>query len=382
MKEKIQRTQEVLKKHDVNGWLVFSHHSYDIHTKYFLEHWFASPTAIFIPQDGKPIVLTSVMEAMMVNKELFDVYAYKKGDELIERLKNILTGMPVESKVALNIVDEEEVFDLLSMDILAHGTANAIMKLNTNLNYVSAHEIIFDVRSVKTKSEIENHKIAAELAEELMREEIEPKIKPGMTERELSALIEYECKKRGGVAFDAIVASGPHSAIPHYSGDDTKLKENQVLLIDYGVTYNFSNSDITHTYWIGPREPPEEVERVYEAVNAAKEAAFKAIKAGVLSSDVDEAVRQTFREYGYDPEKYFLHSTGHPLGIETHDIGVGIRKAPENKPSKPLIENSIVTVEPGLYFEGKFGIRLEDDVVVTKDGIIRLSHTPDKLITL
>ncbi|MHA1685478.1 MAG: M24 family metallopeptidase [Candidatus Heimdallarchaeaceae archaeon] len=382
MSEKIARSQEVLKKHDTDGWLIFSHHSYDIHTKYFLEHWFASPTAVFIPKEGKAIVITSIMESMMVDENAFDVRPYKKGAELFDYLREILNKQPEKSKVALNIVSPSELLDFFAMDILAHGTAEALKQLNPKLEYTSAREIIFDVRSVKTQKEIENHKKAAELAEELMKEEIEPIIKPGITEKELAARINYECNKRGGVAFDAIVASGPHSAIPHHSGNDTKLKENQVLLIDYGVAYNLSNSDITHTYWIGPKDPPEEVERAYQAVDSAKRAAFKAIKAGVISSEVHEIVKQTFKDFGYDPEKYFLHSTGHPLGIETHDIGIGIRQGTEEAPGKPLIENSVITVEPGLYFQGKFGIRLEDDVVVTKSGIMRLTNTPSELLVL
>ncbi|MCG3224852.1 MAG: M24 family metallopeptidase, partial [Candidatus Heimdallarchaeota archaeon] len=138
------------------------------------------------------------------------------------------------------------------------------------------------------------------------------------------------------------------------------------------------NSDITHTYWIG-KKPPDNILRAYEAVDKAKEAAFNKIKAGVLSSDVEDVVRAKFEEYGYDHEKLFIHSTGHSLGLETHDIGIGIAKSTPDRPSKQLLENSIITVEPGLYFQGEFGIRLEDDVVVRKDGITRLSFTPSEM---
>jgi Xaa-Pro aminopeptidase len=378
MKEKIERIQNVLRKQKIDGWGVFCHHSYDIHLKYLLENWFSAPTLVLITKEGKPKVIASRMEAMMINSDIYDVIEYKKGSELQELLEKQFNSIPKGSKIALNFVEGHEVFKKMNYDILTSGSFKALTSLNKELEYVSAEEIIFDIRAVKTNKEIENHQEAARLAEELMEEVIEPSIKPGMREKELNALIEYECNKRGGVAFEAIVASGSNAAIPHHKAGEKKIEENNVLLIDYGVSYNLANSDITHTYWIG-KKPPDNILRAYEAVDKAKEAAFNKIKAGVLSSDVEDVVRAKFEEYGYDHEKLFIHSTGHSLGLETHDIGIGIAKSTPDRPSKQLLENSIITVEPGLYFQGEFGIRLEDDVVVRKDGITRLSFTPSEM---
>ncbi len=378
MSEKIKRIQNVLKNHGIDGWIVFCHHSYDIHQRYLLEKWFSSPTLTLVPQNGNPTVITSQMEAMMVDDDIFEVVPYKKGVEFKDNIKTLLNNFSEESKIALNFVEEEQVFTNFSYDILTSGTLKALTKFNPQLNYVSARELIFDIRAVKTKKEIENHRIAAQLAEELMEEIVEPKIKLGVTEKEIAALIEYEANKRGGIAFEAIVASGAHAAIPHHKAGQKKIKAEQVLLIDYGVAYEGSNSDITHTYWIGSK-PSEKALHVYEAVDQAKEAAYLKIKAGVISEEVEQAVRDKFVEYGYDPEKYYIHSTGHPLGIETHDIGIGIRKGTPDSPSKALLENSVITVEPGLYFANEFGVRLEDDCVVTKEGSIRLSNTPKEM---
>ena len=378
MKEKIDRIQDVLKKHEIDSWMVFCHHSYDVHQTYLLEKWFSSPTLVNITQSGTPVVVTSRMEAMMVNEDIYEVVEYKKGSELKEILNEQFSKIPNGSRVALNYVEEEDALSNMNFDILSSGSFKALTSLNNDIEYVSAKDLIYDVRAVKTKREIENHKEAARLAEELMEEVVEPAIKPGMKEKEINALIEYECNKRGGVAFEAIVAAGSNAAIPHHKAGEKRIEENAVLLIDYGVTHNLANSDITHTYWIGSK-PPEDVLRAYEAVNAAKDAAFNKIKAGLISSIVEDAVRNTFEEYGYDHEKYFIHSTGHPLGIETHDIGVGIFKATPERPGKELLENSVITVEPGLYFPNEFGIRLEDDIVVRKDGITRLSFTPSEM---
>ncbi|MHA1304060.1 MAG: M24 family metallopeptidase [Candidatus Heimdallarchaeaceae archaeon] len=381
MKEKIERIQRILKQHEIDGWLVFSHHSYDIHSKYLLEKNITSATMILVQQTGSPIVISSRMEAMMIDDNVYEIKPYSKSSELLEIMKDTLTALPSDAKIAMNFVEKEEALQNLTYDIIASGSLSYIKEMNPKIKFVSAKNLIFDIRSVKTQAEIENHKIAAKLAEELMEESVEPQIKAGMTEKELKALIEYECNKRGGIAFEAIVASGEHSAIPHHHAVDKKIQNDQVLLIDYGVAYNWSNSDITHTYYIGSK-PPEKVLRVYEAIHESKEAAYKLIKAGTLSSEVEEAVRQTMKEFGFDPEKHYIHSTGHPLGIETHDIGTGIYMSTEKRPPKPLLENSVITVEPGLYFEGEFGVRLEDDCVVTKDGYMRLSQTPKELITL
>ncbi|MCE7743049.1 MAG: aminopeptidase P family protein [Candidatus Heimdallarchaeota archaeon] len=378
MKEKIKRIQSVLKNHGVDGWIVFCHHSYDIHQRYLLERWFSSPTLTLIPQTGKPTVITSGMEAMMVDDSNYEVVPYKKGDELKDSIKTLLNSFSPASKMAINIVEEDEVFSNFSYDILTSGTHKALTKINPQLNYISAKDLIFDIRAVKTKKEIENHRISAQLAEELMEEIVEPQIKPGVTEKEIAALIEYEANRRGGIAFEAIVASGAHAAIPHHKAGQKKIESQQVLLIDYGVAYEGSNSDITHTYWIG-NNPPENVLHVYEAVDQAKEAAYSKIRAGVQAEEVEQAVRDKFVEYGYDPEKFYIHSTGHPIGIETHDIGIGIRKGTPDNPSRALLENSVITVEPGLYFPDEFGIRLEDDCVVTKEGSVRLSNTPKEM---
>ena len=381
LSEKIDRIQTVLNKHNVDGWIIFCHHSYDVHQRYLLEKWFASPTLTLIPKRGKPSVITSQIEEMLVNEEIYEVSAYKKGSELTEMVNNLLKSFQDKSTLALNFVEPSEVFSKFSSDILTSGTFSALTSINKSLNYVSAKDIIFDVRAVKTQKEIKNHEIAAKLAEELMEEVIEPLIKPGMVEKELAAIIEFECNKRGGVAFEPIVASGPNAAIPHHKAGAGKIEENQVLLIDYGVAYEMSNSDITHTYWIGSK-PKEEILRAYEAVHEAKEAAFSKIRAGVSSHIVEMAVREKFEEFGYDHEKLYIHSTGHAIGIETHDIGVGIYRAYPDRPAKELLENSVITVEPGLYFAGDFGIRLEDDCVVTKDGGRRLSNTPKEMVCL
>ncbi len=382
MKEKIERIQTVLAKHNLDAWVVFSHHSYDIHTKYLLEKWVSSPTLVLVPVEGTPKVHTSAMEAMMINSDVYDVLPYKTRTEMMEAFNMQFQEIEKGSIVAMNFVSPSDILTDMGKDILAKGTCEALQALNPNLEYVSAKDVIYDIRSIKTKKEQEYHKIASKQTEELMIETIEPIIKPGMTEKELASLIEFECNKLGGVAFNAIVASGSNSAVPHHESRSKKLTTNEVLLIDYGSKHNWANADITRTYWIGSN-PPESVVRAYEAVDKAKEAAYKVMKAGVDASLADQAVRDTFNEFGYDSEKYFLHSTGHPLGIETHDIGVGIaRRSDTLAPVQYLLEDSVVTVEPGLYFQGEFGIRLEDDVIVTKEGIIRLCNTPKDLLCL
>ena len=215
MKEKIERVQNMLKKHKLDAWVVFSHHSYDIHSKYLLHKNVSSPTLVVISQDSSQVVISS-MEAMMINHQAYEVHMYKKISEMKENIGKIMKSFPDGAKIALNFVEADDVLAMMNRDIIASGTKIALMKFNEKLQYISAKNLIFDIRSVKTKKEIANHKEAAKLAEELMETVVESMIKPGMTEKEIAALVEYECNKRGGVAFDAIVAAGPHAAIPHH----------------------------------------------------------------------------------------------------------------------------------------------------------------------
>ena len=222
--------------------------------------------------------------------------------------------------------------------------------------------IISELRMRKSEEEIELLKKAAEIVDKVFYHIIEKEELQGMEEREVAFLIESLIKKFGGdgVSFPPIVASGPNGANPHHTPGDRKIKEGDLLIMDYGALYKGYCSDITRTVGIG--SIPEEARKVYEIVKEAQETAFQRVEDGVRAMDVDLAAREVISNYGYGD--YFIHRTGHGLGIDVHEEPY---ITPTNK--RKLENGMVFTIEPGIYLPGKLGVRIEDDVYVSEKGV-------------
>ena len=190
---------------------------------------------------------------------------------------------------------------------------------------------------------------------------LKPEIKPGMTESQIRAKLEYLMSMAGaqGPSFNIIVGSGPNSAKPHHITSERKLRNNEPLLIDFGCKYGNYCSDITRTIFVG--KPTEEFKKVYDLVDRAQKAGVKAVRHGVKAFDVDKVCRDIITSGGYGDK--FTHSTGHGVGLEIHEF-----PRLSTKSDAVLAEGMAVTVEPGIYLYGKFGVRIEDTVLVTKTG--------------
>lgn len=227
-----------------------------------------------------------------------------------------------------------------------------------NAGFIETPELTRELRVTKNKAELallrKSCKIAAESLKALM-----PQVKPGMTELEVCALLEYEMKKRGatGPSFDIIVGAGPNSAKPHHITGNDKVKKNQPLLIDFGCVYGGYCSDITRTFFIGDN-PPAEFNKVYNIVARSHKAGIEAARAGMNGQAVDKICRDIIKEAGYGDK--FCHGTGHAVGLEIHEY-------PRVNMVTDVIlkEGMAVTIEPGIYLPGKFGVRIEDTVVIT-----------------
>jgi Xaa-Pro aminopeptidase len=196
-----------------------------------------------------------------------------------------------------------------------------------------------------------------------------------MTEVDLAAEIEYRMRRLGadGTAFDTIVASGTRSALPHARPTGHPINSDQLLLVDMGASVAGYASDMTRTYAVGKLDA--KIRRMYRAVMESQLAAIDAIKPGVSCTRVDGAAREVLRGYGLD--KLFIHSTGHGLGLEIHE-----RPRVGRKEKTKLEAGMVITVEPGAYVEGLGGIRIEDTVVVTKEGSEVLTPTGKELVAL
>jgi Xaa-Pro aminopeptidase len=200
-------------------------------------------------------------------------------------------------------------------------------------------------------------------------------LKPGVQESEISAEIEYQMKRRGASerSFETIVASGKRTALPHARPTAKRLRKNELVVLDLGVILGRYCSDITRTVHVG--RASQRTRAWYRAVQDANEAATAAVGKGVTCGEVDAAAREVLNKNGL--EQYFVHSTGHGLGLEVHEAprvarGQSIRLQPGN----------VITIEPGVYIEGVGGIRIEDDVVVGVQGKEVLTRVSRDLIEL
>ncbi|HNX15419.1 MAG TPA: Xaa-Pro peptidase family protein [Oscillospiraceae bacterium] len=227
---------------------------------------------------------------------------------------------------------------------------------------------------IKDEEELAAMRKAQQITDEALAA-ILPQIKVGMPEKELAAKIEDEMKKRGaeGVSFDLIVVSGKKSAMPHGVPDESPIQNNAFLTMDIGCKHNGYCSDMTRTVCVG--EPSDEMKKIYEIVLEAQKRALAAIAPGKVCSDIDKIARDYIYQSGY--EGCFGHGLGHGLGVMIHEN-------PRFTPScnTVLQPGMVLSVEPGIYLEGKFGVRIEDVIFVTETGCENITNSPKELICL
>lgn len=229
-----------------------------------------------------------------------------------------------------------------------------------------------ELRIIKTNEEIEKIRKAAQISLKSL-EQLKEYIKPGVTEKELDARLEFFQKTNGGQerSFLSIVASGPNGSKPHGIASERKLQDGELITIDFGTIFEGYCSDITRTFHIGNVTDPKLLE-IEAVLREAQKRGVEAVKPGITTQEVDKVCRDYITEKGYG--KYFVHSTGHGLGIDVHELP---NVSANPKFSRELEPGMIITVEPGIYIAGLGGIRVEDDVLVTENGHEVLSRLPN-----
>jgi Xaa-Pro aminopeptidase len=249
------------------------------------------------------------------------------------------------------------------------------------ISLVSTDGLVERLRLVKDVHEIEMLRKGAELLSAVAVDVIDD-IKPGMTEREFAAKIDWRIKSSGfeRCSFETIVASGPNSALPHAHAGDRVMNGGDLVVLDFGGVYGGYCVDLTRTVALG--EPDAEMQRVYDAVLEAQKAAISAVRPAARAGDIDAAAREALGRHKLADA--FGHSTGHGLGVEIHETPrIGPRReATADSPAPPdeAIEPGMVfTIEPGAYLPGWGGVRIEDDVLVTSDGVEVLTNVPAQL---
>ena len=239
---------------------------------------------------------------------------------------------------------------------------------------VAVKGLVEKMRAVKDEQEIEliaaSQKIADEAFEALLAGGLE-----GRTERELALALEHDMRLRGAESpsFDSIVAGGAHGALPHASPRDVRVASGQLVVIDWGARYRGYCSDCTRTVAVG--DPGPEALEAYELVLGAQQVGLDEVRAGGDGKAIDKAVRDII--YGAGHEGHYGHGLGHGVGLDIHEAPTLSFRAEDT-----LQAGNVVTVEPGVYLPGKFGIRIEDLVVVTDDGIRILTSIPKGLRTV
>lgn len=273
------------------------------------------------------------------------------------------------------LVDKQNIISLgFESHKLSYDKYNEISGILQGIKLCPTDKIIESIREIKDKEEIRSIQTAAQIASAVF-DSIIKMIKPGVAENEIAAELEYLMKKYGAKdrAFNTIVASGKRSSMPHGTATNKKIEMNDVVVLDYGAEYQGYCSDITRTVFVG--DTIKEFEKIYKIVLEAQLEALQNIKPGVPGKNIDEISRNIISKYGYG--EYFGHGLGHGVGIEVHET---VKLSPCS--DTILQENMVVTVEPGIYLADKGGVRIEDTVVVTHDGVKLLTDAPKNSIVI
>lgn len=306
-------------------------------------------------------------------------YRAQAADEVKVAKVEIVTGAPALAAVpwlSAQPGTNNAGFDASRTTVaeLARWKAGLVAKLRSKFLVPLDEPLVERLRMVKDQDELDLMREAALTGCKLF-DHMLGFARPGLREVDAAAELEYQARRMGaeGMSFETIVASGPRSALPHGRATEARLPRRGFLTLDFGVILKGYCSDMTRTIHFGTPRPNER--SAYESVLEAQQAAVAAVIAGVSCGDVDEAARRVLRGAGLG--EAFSHSTGHGVGLEIHEpprVGSG--------QTDKLLPGMVVTIEPGIYLQGQFGIRIEDMVAVTRTGAEVLTPAPKALIEL
>ncbi|MGD8191487.1 M24 family metallopeptidase [Brevibacillus ginsengisoli] len=322
--------------------------------------------------------------------ERFMALVLVKGEEPFLFIPQLDRDKAVESSQVTQIHtygDEEDSYEVLKGLMpttiqqigleLGHVTARSYRAIVAALDaksVVDVEEPIRHMRQVKNEDELTSIRRAIWVMEEALRLTL-PKVKKGITERDIVAELEYQTKKLGadGPSFSTIVLSGKKAGMPHGQSGDHVIQNGEVLLIDAGVFVNGYASDLTRTFAVGQLN--DVLTDMYNTVLEANLRGIEAVRPHALISQVDRAARSVIEMKGYGD--YFINRVGHGIGLEIHEYPSVHGRAPGE-----LVEGMVFTIEPGIYNTQIGGVRIEDDVLVTQEGVEVLTTFPKELITL
>ncbi|MEJ5228375.1 MAG: Xaa-Pro peptidase family protein [Pseudothermotoga sp.] len=261
-------------------------------------------------------------------------------------------------------------FEAERLDCKTYGELSEELKAK----FIPVDDVLYRMRSTKSEEEIDKIRAASRIAEQAFRETLNH-IKEGISEIEICAELEYRIKKLGGqVGFETLIGSGPSTSKPHVKPTAKKIRNGELILFDFGARVDGYCCDITRMVVLG--KPSVEMTECYELVRQSLDKATNEGKAGMIPSRVDEVARSVILQSKYT-EYCFKYGLGHGIGLEVHE-------APRMGPTfnEPLPTGAVVTVEPGIYIPGKFGIRIENDVIVRENCFERLTDLSEELVMI
>ena len=329
-------------------------------------HMSERPIVLFIPADDDPAIIIPTLEAMKAREagipteRIFD-WNDAEGYH----------GAFQQACAHLELADYMLGVEALHMRVLE---VQLLQRYAPGLQIAHAEPALSALRSTKDAAEISAMEKAIAIAEKALQR-IVPRIKIGLSERQVAAMLTQELLASGAdsIAFGPIVSSGPNSASPHAVPTSRALQQGDLLVVDWGVYVDDYPSDITRTFAVGQID--DELRRIYDVVRQANEAARQAVRPGVTGQEIDRVARQVIESAGYG--EYFIHRTGHGLGLEVHET-------PDMSPvnNQPIAPGNVFTIEPGIYLPGRGGVRIEDNIVATDDGSHTLTSFTRELITV
>ena len=320
---------------------------------------FEGSIAILHP-NGNIDLIVSELEAELAKKADVNLNVYRNKEEFDETLKRFISSV---KSIGINFAG------------ILHRDFCKLKDRCPQSEFVDVSEALAKTRILKDDLEIGLIKESCKIADSVM-EKIPSLLSEGMYEYELAAEIDHLMQKNGAdkPAFETISSFGKNTADPHYTHGDSRLNAGDFVLCDFGACFRKYNSDITRTFVFGKAD--EKKKEMYKTVLEAQKIGFETIRPGIEANEVHNAVSLYIETSKF--KGCFIHSTGHSLGLSVHDAGAGF--GPES--SIKLKENMVFTVEPGVYIPGVGGVRIEDDIVIKKDGIEILTKSQRQLIEI
>lgn len=353
MNIKARKCLEIARNQDAHAVLVTS-----AHNKFYLTGFTGTTATVLLTEKEQYIMVD--FRYIDQAKSQCETSVVLLTDDVNNTVMNLINEIVASQKID-TIGFEKDQLTVAEYDMFKTAVHADLIGLNLN-----------DLRLHKLPEEIEIMQKAADIADEAIGYIMEV-IKPGMTESEVDLLLYNKIRQLGAksFSFNTIVASGWRGAMPHGVASDKIIEENDFVTIDFGAVYQGYCSDLTRTFAMS-HDVDKRLIEIYEVVLKAQISALEACKPEVATKEIDRIARDIITEAGY--KDYFQHGTGHGLGVLIHE-------APRlNQLSTEVLkEGMVVTIEPGIYIPGLGGVRIEDDILITKDGCIRLTKSDKQL---